>query len=63
MRPCALLVDRPRQDRTFLDEIDQLQPSLRTLQLRTQSDLDGVQTADEQISWLSPIRSHPSGFL
>ena len=56
LRP--LLVDRPRQDRTFLDEIDQLQPALRTLQLTDQNDLDGVQVADEEISWLSPCINH-----
>ena len=32
LRP--LLAERPRQDRTFLDEIDQLQAALRTAQLR-----------------------------
>ena len=32
LRP--LLANRPRQDRTFLDEIDQLQSSIRTVQLR-----------------------------
>ena len=56
LRP--LLADRPRQDRTFLDEIDQLHPSLRTLQLRDQSDLAGLQAAEEKISWFSPSISH-----
>ena len=55
LRP--LLADRPRQDRTFLDEIDQLQASLRTLQLRDASDLEGLQ-ADSDISWLVPTASH-----
>ena len=52
LRP--LLADCPRQDRTFLDEIDQLQSSLRTLQLRDQEDIDGFQSADSEISWFSP---------
>ena len=38
LRP--LLADRPRQDRTFLDQLDQLQPSLRTLQLIDPQELD-----------------------
>ncbi len=56
LRP--LLADRPRQDRTFLDEIDQLQASLRTLQLRDVSDLDYLEVADLEISWLLPSVSH-----
>ena len=49
LRP--LLAERPRQDRTFLDEIDQLQASLRTVQLDHPEDLNG---ADDGISWLIP---------
>ena len=56
LRP--LLAERPRQDRTFLDEIDQLQASVRALQLRDASDLDGLKAADSGISWLLPSVSH-----
>ena len=56
LRP--LLVDRPRQERTFLDEIDQLQASLRTLQLGDAADLDDLKGADPDISWLLPSVSH-----
>ena len=56
LRP--LLADRPRQDRNFLDEIDLLQPSLRTLQLRNREDLDVFEDADEDISWFLPSISH-----
>ena len=56
LRP--LLVDRPRQERTFLDEIDQLQASLRTFQLRDTSDLEVFKAADPDISWLLPSVNH-----
>ena len=56
LRP--LLVDRPRQERTFLDLIDQLQASLRTLQLRDASESDDLKGADPEISWLLPSISH-----
>ena len=56
LRP--LLADRPRQDRTFLDEIDQLQGSLRTLQLRNKQDFEIFQSANGDISWFAPSVSH-----
>lgn len=56
LRP--LLVERPRQDRTFLDEIDQLQAALRTAQLRESDDLQILNTADTGISWLIPSVAH-----
>ena len=56
LRP--LLVERPRQERTFLDEIDQLQASLRTFQLRDTSDLEVFKAADPDISWLLPSVNH-----
>ena len=52
LRP--LLTDRPRQDLTLLDEIDRLQPSLRTLQLKNPSDFDALTSADSDISWFFP---------
>jgi len=56
LRP--LLADRPRQERTFLDEIDQLQASLRTLQLRDASELESLRSTESEISWLLPSVSH-----
>ena len=52
LRP--LLAERPRQDRTFLDEIDQLQSSVRTAQLRDTEALQSLRSADASISWLIP---------
>ena len=52
LRP--LLAERPRQERTFLDEIDQLQASLRTLQLHDTEVLQGLKSESEGISWLIP---------
>ncbi|WP_063402817.1 ABC transporter transmembrane domain-containing protein [Prochlorococcus marinus] len=51
LRP--LLVERPRQDRTILDELDHLQSSLTTAQLLSSSDLDGF-PFDDGTSWLLP---------
>ena len=53
-----LLAARPRQDRTFLDEIDQLQSSLRTAQVDKVNDLKALTTADPNISWLIPSIPH-----
>ena len=56
LRP--LLVERPRQDRTFLDEIDQLQGSMRAAQLRDPEALHILSDADSDISWLIPSAAH-----
>ena len=48
LRP--LLAERPRQDRTFLDEIDQLQAALRTAQLDEPEALQSFNAGDG-ISW------------
>ena len=42
-----LLAERPRQDRTFLDEIDQLQSSLRTAQIQEIDDIQAITSADQ----------------
>ncbi|KZR72338.1 Toxin RTX-I translocation ATP-binding protein [Prochlorococcus marinus str. MIT 1313] len=55
LRP--LLVERPRQDRSILDELDHLQSSLTTAQLLSLSDLDGL-TSDNSTSWLLPCHDH-----
>ena len=52
LRP--LLAARPRQDRTFLDEIDHLQASMRAVQLRDPLGLQDLFAADSGISWLIP---------
>ena len=52
LRP--LLAGRPRQDRTFLDEIDHLQAALRTAQLDCPESLQDLKNADDAISWLLP---------
>ncbi len=49
-----LLAARARQDRTFLDEIDHLQASLRTAQLDDPRALQDLKDADDGISWLIP---------
>ena len=46
------------QDRTFLDEIDQLQPSLRTTQLCDLEALNELNATDAGISWFIPSVSH-----
>lgn len=55
LRP--LLVERPRQDRTILDELDHLQSSLTTAQLLRASDLDGF-PSDDCTRWLLPCHDH-----
>ena len=52
LRP--LLAERPRQDRTFLDEIDQLQAALRTAQLDDTEALKDLKNTDHGVSWLIP---------
>ena len=52
LRP--ILVERPRQDRTFLDEIDQLQVALRTAQICDLQELQELKPSGERISWLIP---------
>ena len=54
----ALLAERALQDRTFLDEIDQLQPSLRTTQLCDLEALNELNATDAGISWFIPSVSH-----
>ena len=56
LRP--LLAERALQDRTFLDEIDQLQPSLRTTQLCDLEALNELNATDAGISWFIPSVSH-----
>ena len=56
LRP--LLAVRPRQDRTFLDEIDQLQSTLRTIQLCDSESLQNLNAGDAGISWLIPSVAH-----
>ena len=56
LRP--ILAERPRQDRTFLDEIDQLQVVLRTAQISDSQDLQELKTNGDGISWLIPSVSH-----
>ena len=56
LRP--LLAERPRQERTFLDEIDHLQASLRTLHLKAHSDFEALEAPDSVISWFLPSVSH-----
>ena len=52
LRP--LLAERPRQDRTFLDEIDHLQVVLRTIQLRESEALKTLNSDHSGIGWLVP---------
>ena len=52
LRP--LLAELPRQDRSFLDSIDQLQGSMRAVQLYDSLSLHALLTADSGVSWLSP---------
>ena len=56
LRP--LLVERPRQDRTFIDEIVQLQASLRSAQLRDSESIKVLSEANSGVSWLTPSVSH-----
>ena len=56
LRP--LLADRPRQDRTFLDQIDQLQPSLRTACLCDTEDLNILNAEDSSTAWFIPSVAH-----
>ena len=56
LRP--LLAERPRQDRTFLDEIDQLQVALRTAELRDPLDIQALNSEGAAISWLVPSVAH-----
>ena len=56
LRP--LLANCPRQERTFLDEIDRLQASLRTFQLRHSSDLEALREGESEISWLLSSVNH-----
>ena len=55
LRP--LLTSSARQDRTFLDAIDALQSSLRTVQLRNE-DFNRFEKSDTDISWFLPSISH-----
>ena len=52
LRP--LLAQRPRQDRSFLDEIDQLQSVLRTVQCFEPDSLQELKAQEAAISWLIP---------
>ena len=56
LRP--LLAERPRQDRTFLDEIDQLQASMRAAQVHSLDALHALSSADPGVSWLIPSAHH-----
>ena len=56
LRP--LLAERPRQDRTILDEIDRLHASLRTAQILDSEALQSLLLADTDISWLIPSVGH-----
>ena len=56
LRP--LLADHPRQDRTFLDQIDQLQPSLRTACLCDSEDLNILNAEDSATAWFIPSVAH-----
>ena len=56
LRP--LLTSSARQDRTFLDAIDALQSSLRTVQLRNLEDFNRFEKSDTDISWFLPSISH-----
>ena len=56
LRP--LLAVRPRQDRTFLDAIDQLQVSLRTVQVQDPEVLQDLNADEDSISWLIPSFAH-----
>ena len=50
----ALRPLRSPRHRTFLDAIDKMQSSLRTLHLKDLSDLDELEEADTDTSWLLP---------
>ena len=56
LRP--LLVQRPRQDLTFIDVIDQLQASMRVAQLRDPQGLQSLVDTGSDISWLIPSVTH-----
>ena len=56
LRP--LLAERPRQDRTILDEIDQLHACLRTARIIDHESLQSLFIADTDISWLIPSVAH-----
>ena len=56
LRP--LLAERPLQDRTFLDEIDQLQASMRAAQFRDPDALQDLNIPEAGISWLIPSVAH-----
>ena len=56
LRP--LLAERPRQDRTFLDEIDQLQSMLRTAQVREPAAIQSLTVEESGTSWLIPSVAH-----
>ena len=56
LRP--LLADRPRQDRTFLDEIGHLQASMRSVQLSSAATLQELSVSDGGVSWLIPSVAH-----
>ena len=49
-----LLAQRPRQDRSFLDEIDQLQSVLRTVQCFDPDSLQELKAQEAAISWFIP---------
>ena len=49
---------RPRQDRTFLDEIDQLQPLQRTVQFSDSESLNELFANEVGTSWLIPSLGH-----
>ena len=56
LRP--LLVESPRQDRTFLDQIDHLQACLRTFQIRELDSLQALKAEEAGVSWLIASVSH-----
>ena len=56
LRP--LLAQRPQQNCTFLDEIDQLQSSMRTVELRDPEELQSLVDSDAETSWLIPSLAH-----
>ena len=56
LRP--LLAELPRQDRSFLDSIDQLQGCMRAVQLYDSLSLQALLTADSGVSWLIPSAAY-----
>ena len=56
LRP--LLAERPLQDRTFLDEIDQLQVAMRAAQFLGHETLQALDVEEAGSSWLIPSVSY-----